>query len=89
MPCNTPPKLHPASQPILRLIITTAPQLLIGPSTITSNHLAQLVFLRELPAQNLEVADEGFAAVDQCFFRGYLAVGLDSEFEGCEEGVGD
>lgn len=57
-------------------------------SAIPSNHLPQLVFLRELSAQNLEVADKGLAAVDECFFRGDVAVGLNAEFEGCEERVG-
>jgi hypothetical protein len=70
-------------------LFTTTPHLLLSPSTITTNHLPQLVFLREFPAQYLEIGNKGFAAVDQCFFRGDIAVSLDAEFEGCEEGVRD
>lgn len=82
IPCNIPPKLH--SSPI-RPHQTPS----LSRTAIPSNHLAQLIFLRKLSAQNLEIGDKGFAAVDQCFFRGDLAVGLDSEFDRCEEGVGD
>lgn len=65
-----PPKLHPSTSPFLRLELNHNHScLLINPNAIASNHLPQLVFLGELPAQSLEVADEGFAAIDQRIFR--------------------
>lgn len=56
---------------------------------VAANHLPQLIFLSKLPAQDLQVANQTLAAVDQSFLRGDLAVRLDAKLEGGEERVGN
>lgn len=65
------------------------PRSLISPIDIAANHLAQLVFFGELSAQDLEVANQALAAVDQSFLGGDLAIGLNAELEGGKERVRD
>ncbi len=56
-------------------------------STITTDHLAQLVLLGKFSAQNLKISNQRLAAVDQGLPGGQLAVGLDAKLELGEEGV--
>jgi hypothetical protein len=74
--------LTPRLQPIV-----PKPKLSLIRSTIATDHLPQLVFLRELSAQSLEVGDKSLASVEQCLPGCDLALCLDSELEGGEERV--
>jgi len=61
----------------------------ISSINIPTDHLPQLVFLGKLPAQDLEIANQALAAVDQSFFGADFAVGLNSELKGGEQRVRD
>ena len=58
-------------------------------SHISSNHLPQLILLRELSTQNLHISNQRLAAVHQGFFRRNGTIGLYTELELCEERVWD
>lgn len=58
------------------------PKSFLAGSGIATNHLAQLIFLGKLSAQDIEIADQALAAVDQSLLRGDLAVGLNAELKG-------
>jgi hypothetical protein len=63
------------------------PKSFLAGSGIATNHLAQLIFLGKLSAQDIEIADQALAAVDQSLLRGDLAVGLNAELKGGKQRV--
>lgn len=62
---------------------------LVGVGSSACHHLAQLEFLGELTAQLAQLGHEGFGDPNDSFFGGEGAVGLDTELDGGEEGVGN
>lgn len=69
--------------------MVSSPKRSLVRSTIPTDHLAQLVFLRKLSAQGLEVGDKSLACVEHCLLGCDLTLSLDTELEGGKERVGN
>ena len=69
--------------------VVSRPKCSLVRSTVTTDHLAQLVFLSELSAQGLEVGDKSLARVENCFLGSDFAFGLDTELKSGKERVGN
>lgn len=61
----------------------------VGGCTPSRDHLTQLVFLGEFPAQGCKIADNVLAGVHQSLLRGNIAIGLDAKLELSKERMRD
>lgn len=84
--------MHPTTEtpltPSRSCEVTILSKSFIG-GNVTTDHLAQLVLLGKLAAQDIEIGHQAPAAVEQGLLGGDLAIGLDAKLKGSKEGVGN